>query len=115
MGCYGIGISRIVQAIVEQRNDARGIRWPWALAPFQVVVIPVNAERNGAAGEETYRELARNGVRVLIDDRDARIGEKLTDAELLGWPLQVLVGRAWDKERKLEVRWRDAAAAPANA
>jgi prolyl-tRNA synthetase len=108
MGCYGIGVSRIVQAAVEQRNDERGILWPWPLTPFQVVVIPVMAEKHLAWAEEIYEELTQDGYRVLLDDRDARIGEKLTDAELLGWPVQVLIGRSWDSNNKLEVRVRDA-------
>ncbi|PIR87375.1 MAG: proline--tRNA ligase [Candidatus Harrisonbacteria bacterium CG10_big_fil_rev_8_21_14_0_10_49_15] len=109
MGCYGIGVSRIVQATVEQHNDERGIIWPWSLAPFQVVIIPVNGTNETYQGvaEELYRDLTSDGFRVLLDDRDARIGAKLTDAELLGWPIQVLVGRSWDNEEALEVRQRD--------
>lgn len=108
MGCYGIGISRIVQAIVEQGNDDRGIRWSWNIAPFQVVVIPVHAGKNMEDAMRIYDALKEQpNVRILIDDRDLRIGEKLTDAELLGWPLQVLVGKTWEQEQKLEVRWRD--------
>jgi len=114
MGCYGIGVSRIVQAIVEQHNDERGIIWPWSLTPFHIVVIPVNAEKNGADAETIYQQLQSDSdLRVLIDDRDLRIGEKLTDAELIGIPLQVLVGRTWEQEHKLEVRLRDVAAADA--
>ncbi len=107
MGCYGIGVSRAVQAIVEQRNDEKGITWPWNLAPYQVVVIPVKLETHLADAEQIYHDLTARGIRVILDDREARIGEKLTDAELLGWPLQILVGRTWEHERKLEVRWRD--------
>ncbi|MDP2789423.1 MAG: proline--tRNA ligase [bacterium] len=107
MGCYGIGVSRIVQAAVEQWNDDRGIIWPWAITPFQVVVIPVVVEKHLAVAEEIYVELQKFGFRVLLDDRDMRIGEKFTDAELLGWPVQVVIGRAWEKDQKLEVRIRD--------
>ncbi len=107
MGCYGIGVSRIVQTIVEQRNDDRGIIWPWSLTPYQVSVIPVNADKNLKDAERIYKYLEQRGFRVLLDDRDARIGEKLTDHELLGWPLQVLVGRTWERDQTLEVRWRD--------
>ncbi len=106
MGCYGVGVSRIVQAIVEQKNDARGILWPVALAPYQVCVIPVTS-KNLDDAKSVYESLKKTGIRTLLDDREARIGEKLTDAELLGWPLQVLVGRAWENEEKLEVRLRD--------
>ena len=107
MGCYGIGVSRIIQAIVEQHNDERGIVWPWTMAPFQVVVIPVMPEKHITVAKKVYTDLKEAGFRVLLDDRDARIGEKLTDAELLGWPVQVLIGRAWENAKKLEVRLRD--------
>jgi len=107
MGCYGIGVSRIVQAAVEQHNDARGILWPWELTPFQAVVIPVVAEKHLATAEDVYLALSGSGFRILLDDRNVRIGEKLTDAELLGWPVQVIIGRSWESEKKLEVRLRD--------
>lgn len=107
MGCYGIGVSRIVQAAVEQHNDSRGILWPWAITPFHVVVIPVTPQKHLAVAQEIYAELKEAGFRVLLDDRDARIGEKFTDAELLGWPVQVIVGRSWENDHKLEVRVRD--------
>lgn len=106
MGCYGIGVSRVVQSIVEQSNDERGIIWPWALTPFQAVVIPANAG-NMKDGETVYGQLSQAGFRVLFDDRDERIGVKFNDAELLGWPFQVVVGRDWQKNGKLEVRARN--------
>ncbi|MDP1706247.1 MAG: proline--tRNA ligase [bacterium] len=106
MGCYGIGISRMVQAIVEQKNDEIGIIWPAALAPFQVVVIPAK-ETDFSEAEKIYEELRSHGYRVLFDDRDERIGVKFTDAELLGWPFQIVVGRDWEKDKKLEVRDRE--------
>ncbi len=108
MGCYGIGVSRIMQAAVEQHNDDRGIIWPWTLAPFHIVVIPVNPNKHLVDAESIYNQLREEGFRVLLDDRDARLGEKLTDAELLGWPLQVLIGRSWENDRKLEIRQRHA-------
>lgn len=107
MGCYGIGVSRIVQAIVEQCHDERGIVWPFSIAPFQAIVIPANFERDMADSEEVYRRLQEEHFHVLWDDRDARIGEKFTDAELLGIPLQIVVGRSWHKDKKLELRWRN--------
>lgn len=106
MGCYGIGVSRIVQAIVEQQHDDRGIRWPWILAPYQLCIIPASPKNNVDA-DTIYEELKAKGWRVLIDDRETRIGEKLTVAEVLGWPIQILVGRSWDSEKKLEVRLRN--------
>lgn len=108
MGCYGIGVSRIVQTLVEQHHDSRGIIWPIAVTPFQAVIIPTQF-----SGEyETialglYERLKSEGVSVLLDDRNLRIGEKLTDAELQGWPFQIIVGRSWTSEQKLEIHCRD--------
>jgi prolyl-tRNA synthetase len=95
MGSYGIGPARIVAAAIEQGADERGIVWPPALAPWQVQLVslakPGEAEREAADG--LYEELRARGAEVLYDDRDAGAGEKLTDAELLGCPLRVVVGR----------------------
>lgn len=96
MGCYGMGVSRLVGAVIEQNHDDRGIVWPDAIAPFRVIVIPVNAHRSRAvreASEKIYRDLAALGLDVIIDDRDSvRPGAKFADAELLGIPHRVLVG-----------------------
>jgi prolyl-tRNA synthetase len=95
MGCYGIGPARIVAAAIEQGADERGIVWPAALAPWQVQLVSLakaGDEERGAA-DDLYEELRRAGADVLYDDRDAGPGEKLTDAELLGCPLRVVVGR----------------------
>jgi prolyl-tRNA synthetase len=95
MGCYGIGPARIVAAAIEQGADERGIVWPAALAPWQVQLVSLakaGDEERGAA-DELYEQLRRAGADVLYDDRDAGPGEKLTDAELLGCPLRVVVGR----------------------
>ncbi len=95
MGCYGIGPARIVAAAIEQGADERGIVWPAALAPWQIQLVSLakagESEREAADG--LYEELRESGVEVLYDDRDAGPGEKLTDAELLGCPLRVVVGR----------------------
>jgi prolyl-tRNA synthetase len=95
MGCYGIGPARIVAAAIEQGADDRGIVWPAALAPWQVQLVSLakagEAERESA--DELYEQLSAAGAEVLYDDRDAGPGEKLTDAELLGCPLRVVVGR----------------------
>ncbi len=95
MGCYGIGPARIVAAAIEQGADERGIVWPAALAPWQVQLVSLakagEPEREAADG--LYEELRGLGVEVLYDDRDAGAGEKLTDAELLGCPLRIVVGR----------------------
>jgi prolyl-tRNA synthetase len=95
MGCYGLGITRTIAAAVEQNHDERGIRWPKALAPFGVVVIVANRddEHVSTEGERIYRELAGLGVEVLFDDRDETAGVKFADADLMGLPVQLVVGR----------------------
>lgn len=95
MGCYGIGPARIVAAAIEQGADERGIVWPAALAPWQVQLVSLakTGEPEREAAERLYEELRELGLEVLYDERDAGAGEKLTDAELLGCPLRVVVGR----------------------
>ena len=95
MGCYGIGPARIVAAAIEQRADERGIVWPTALAPWQVHLVSLGkeGEPEREAADRLYEELREAGTEVLYDDRDAGPGQKLTDAELLGCPLRVVVGR----------------------
>ena len=95
MGCYGIGVTRVVAAAIEQNHDSRGIIWPDAIAPFQVVVVPINAPKSPAVretAERLYTELLAAGVDVLLDDRDERPGVKFADAELIGIPHRVVVG-----------------------
>jgi prolyl-tRNA synthetase len=107
MGCYGIGVSRIAAAAVEQNHDDKGIVWPAALSPYEVVVIPMkmNDESLVQAAEKLYVELGRAGVEVLLDDRSGRPGPKLKDSELLGFPYKVLCGRAL-AEGKVEIERR---------
>lgn len=95
MGCYGIGISRIVAAVVEQRHDEHGIVWPRALAPFEVCVVVATRDHEGAVAEaeRIYRELGERGVEVAIDDREESAGVKFADADLVGYPVQVVVGK----------------------
>jgi prolyl-tRNA synthetase len=95
MGSYGIGPARIVAASIEQRADDRGIVWPPALAPWQVQLVSLakTGEAEREAADDLYAQLSTAGAEVLYDDRDAGPGEKLTDAELLGCPLRVVVGR----------------------
>jgi prolyl-tRNA synthetase len=109
MGCYGIGISRIVAAAIEQNHDDKGIIWPEALAPFQVILLPLNAARSPAvreAADRLYAELQAAGIETLYDDRDARPGVKFADAELLGIPHCVVVGDRGLAQGKLEYRHR---------
>ncbi|MFH1078918.1 MAG: proline--tRNA ligase [Pseudomonadota bacterium] len=108
MGCYGIGIGRTVAACIEQNYDDRGIIWPMALAPYQVIVTPVNV-KDGAllrTAEDLYLKLAATGVDVLLDDRDERAGVKFMDADLIGIPLRVTIGPKKLVEGKVEVRLR---------
>jgi len=95
MGCYGIGPARIVAAAIEQGADERGIVWPRALAPWQIELVSLAkaGEEEREAADELYAALRESGAEVLYDDRDAGPGQKLTDAELLGCPLRVVVGR----------------------
>jgi prolyl-tRNA synthetase len=108
MGCYGIGVSRIVSALVEQWHDESGIMWPLSVAPFEVAVLlldPKNEEIVGMA-EGIYASLQAEGFDVLLDDRDERPGVKFKDAELIGYPLVVVVGKKAAQEGVVEVRRR---------
>jgi prolyl-tRNA synthetase len=114
MGCYGIGVTRVVAAAIEQNHDSRGIIWPDAIAPFQVVVVPINAPKSPAVretSERLYNELLAAGVDVLLDDRDERPGVKFADTELIGIPHRVVVGDRGITAGKLEYRHRRAEAA----
>jgi prolyl-tRNA synthetase len=108
MGCYGIGITRTLAAVVERHHDADGIVWPWSVAPLHVAVVPVAAGEDGTreVAERLYAELLAAGVEAVLDDRDERPGVKFKDADLLGWPLRVTVGRDL-RQGKLELRQRD--------
>ena len=108
MGCYGIGVSRVVAGLIETNHDANGIIWPVSLAPYEVLLVPMKA-----GDEETMSETARleseltaAGVEVLVDDRDARPGFKFKDADLIGIPLRIVIGPRGLKDGKLEVKWR---------
>jgi prolyl-tRNA synthetase len=109
MGCYGIGITRIVGAAIEQNHDDNGIIWPEPLAPFDVVLVPINMHRSEAVREATealYTELAELGLEVLFDDRDVRPGVKFADAELLGIPHRLVVSDRGLDAGELEYRHR---------
>jgi prolyl-tRNA synthetase len=108
MGCYGIGVSRTVAAAVEQHHDEDGIRWPMALAPYHVIVLPMSSKEEAvvAEAERLYEALRERGVDVLLDDRDLRPGVKFKDADLVGIPLRVTVGGRGIESGALEVRSR---------
>jgi prolyl-tRNA synthetase len=111
MGCYGIGVNRILAALIETNHDADGIRWSLALAPYWVLVLPLamqNADVRDAA-EKIYQELIARNVDVLLDDREARAGFKFKDADLIGIPLRVAIGERGIKQGVVEIKWRDQA------
>ena len=95
MGCYGIGISRLAQAAVEQNHDDSGIIWPISISPFEVIIVIANIENEvqKKLGEELYIKLSNKGIDVLLDDRKERAGVKFKDADLIGIPWKVIVGR----------------------
>ncbi len=107
MGCYGIGVNRIIAGLVETSHDAAGIVWPVALAPYEVCVCPVKAtdEASVAAAEKIVAELEEAGVDVILDDRDQRPGVKFKDADLVGFPVRITIGKSL-AEGKVEVKWR---------
>ena len=108
MGCYGIGISRLVAAAIEQNYDANGIIWPMAIAPFQVLLLPINTKDKATQKvcDELYVELQKRGVEIILDDRDERPGVKFKDADLVGIPLRVTVGPKGLEKGCIELRWR---------
>ncbi len=108
MGCYGIGVSRVVAAAIEQHHDQNGIIFPLSLAPFQVIVLNLGIKNDEitAAAEKLYRHLQAEGLDVLYDDRDERPGSKFKDADLLGIPYRVTVGRTFEKEGRVELYLR---------
>ena len=110
MGCYGIGVSRLIAAAIEQNHDESGMRWPMAIAPFHVIICPLGKKDDAviAASETLYSGLRERGVETLLDDRDERPGVKFKDADLLGIPIRVVVGARGLAEGKLEVKRRDA-------
>ena len=108
MGCYGIGVSRLVAAAIEQNHDANGIIWPFSVAPFQVLLLPINYKDQSIreATDNLYGELQQHGVEVLLDDRDERPGVKFKDADLVGIPLRVTIGAKGLEKGCLELRSR---------
>ena len=109
MGCYGIGVTRVVAAAIEQNHDSAGIIWPDTIAPFEVVLVPINYQKSAQvqlAADSLYRELATAGFDVLLDDRDARPGVKFADSELMGIPHRFVIGERGLSDGSLEYRHR---------
>jgi prolyl-tRNA synthetase len=114
MGCYGIGITRIAAAAIEQNHDERGIIWPRALAPFEVVICPVGwakSETVRNTAETLYTALRERGIEVILDDRDTRPGVMFAEWELIGAPLRVTVGERGLKDGVVELQARREASA----
>lgn len=110
MGCYGIGVSRLAAAVIEQRFDANGMRWPDAIAPFRVLICPIGADKSarvGQAAEQIYGELDAAGVEVLLDDRGLRPGPMFADADLVGIPHRVVIGEKGLANGQYEYKRRD--------
>jgi prolyl-tRNA synthetase len=109
MGCYGIGVSRVVAAAIEQHHDERGICWPSSIAPFELVIIPLNMHKSEAvaeAAQDLYQQLSSRGYDVLLDDRNERPGVKFADMELIGIPHQLVIGDRGLKQGQLEYKGR---------
>lgn len=107
MGCYGIGVNRILASLIESSNDKDGIIWPKAVNPAQVVVIPVKQDKElELKSEEIYEKLQGSGVDVILDDRQKSAGVKFKDADLVGFPLQIIIGKKSLEQNKLEIKDR---------
>ncbi|MEJ5185459.1 MAG: proline--tRNA ligase [Candidatus Geothermincolales bacterium] len=108
MGCYGIGVTRLMAAIVEQHHDDRGIMWPLEVAPAHVHILPLNYEREERrrGAEEIYRRLVDEGFEVLLDDREESAGVKFADADLFGIPFRLVLGRTYEESGKIEIQAR---------
>jgi prolyl-tRNA synthetase len=109
MGCYGIGISRIVAAAIEQNNDESGIIWPDSITPFQISVISLNENLEDEVSKkayEIYQQLSTYGLEVMLDDRDERAGVKFADADLIGIPKQLVLSKKGLKSQGIEFKVR---------
>jgi prolyl-tRNA synthetase len=108
MGCYGIGVSRLVSAIIEQNHDQDGIIWPKEVSPFRVIILPLDVTNPQVMQQATqlHQELEACGCEVLLDDRDERAGVKFKDADLIGVPASVVIGKKGIEEKKIELRVR---------
>jgi prolyl-tRNA synthetase len=108
MGCYGIGVGRTLAAVVEQYHDANGMIMPRSIAPYEVIVLPLNM-KDGACvqkAEEIYHTLNANGIDTILDDRDERAGVKFKDADLIGYPVRIVIGTKTMARNAMEVKVR---------
>lgn len=108
MGSYGIGVGRLLACVAEEHQDDDGLKWPISIAPYQVQLLALGANEPevAAAAEEVYAELQAAGLEVLFDDRDERAGVKFKDADLIGTPIRLTVGRRHLEQRQVEIKLR---------
>jgi prolyl-tRNA synthetase len=108
MGCYGIGLGRLLAAIVEQNHDDKGIIWPLSVAPYQIYLclLHLDSPEVASAAEKAYQELENAGIEVLFDDRDESPGVKFNDADLLGIPLRLTLSPRTLQNQSIEAKWR---------
>jgi prolyl-tRNA synthetase len=112
MGCYGIGVTRTLQAIIEQSNDKDGVIWPLSVAPYKVCITPLAVAPESEPmklAEKLYAELTAQGVEVILDDRDERPGVKFKDADLVGFPIRIAIGEKTLAKGEVEIKPRNAA------
>ena len=112
MGCYGIGVTRTLQAVIEQGNDKDGVIWPLSVAPYQVCITPLSVVPESEPmklAEKFYAELTARGVDVILDDRDERPGVKFKDADLVGFPIRLALGEKSLLKGEIEVKPRNGA------
>jgi len=108
MGCYGIGVSRVLAAVAEAHCDERGVIWPQSIAPFDVHLLLLERDEDATRAAETlYEDLRAAGFDVLFDDRAERPGSKFADADLFGIPQQIMLGKSWKESGEVEIRPRD--------
>ena len=110
MGCYGIGISRIVAAAIEQNFDEKGIIWPKSISPFNLSIITVGADKDKnieASSRKLYKDLSQKGFEVILDDRHDGFGKKIKDSELIGVPLSIVIGKNFSDNNEVEIIFRD--------
>tara|TARA_Y100000590_G_scaffold455262_1_gene603575 strand:- start:5757 stop:7031 length:1275 start_codon:yes stop_codon:yes gene_type:complete len=109
MGCYGIGVSRIVAAAIEQCNDERGIIWPTSISPYDLVIIPINYHKDNKVKEfadDLYHQLSGSGISILLDDRNISPGAMFSDADLIGIPKHIIIGKKFNENKVVELKER---------
>ena len=107
MGCYGIGVSRLVAAAIEQNNDEKGIIWPEAMTPFEVNIVAIGFDKDkkiAKAATDLYNELLSMGYEAILDDRKDGYGVKMKDAELIGIPINIIIGKQYLQNNEIELK-----------